>query len=53
MAEMWEEYLGTPNVELIDWFRDLRPRYRTGIISSFVGAREREQERSASPTSRT
>lgn len=46
MAEMWEEYLGTPNVELIDWFRDLRPRYRTGIISnSFVGAREREQER--------
>lgn len=46
MAEMWEEYLGTPNVELIDWFRELRPRYRTGIISnSFVGAREREQER--------
>jgi epoxide hydrolase-like predicted phosphatase len=46
MAEMWEEYLGTPNVELIAWFRELRPRYRTGIISnSFVGAREREQER--------
>jgi epoxide hydrolase-like predicted phosphatase len=46
MADMWVEYLGTPNVELIEWFRGLRPRYRTGIISnSFVGAREREQER--------
>lgn len=45
MAHMWREYLGTLNVELTDYFRGLRPRYRTGIISnSFVGAREREQE---------
>ncbi|CAO5163274.1 hypothetical protein FAIPA1_230028 [Frankia sp. AiPs1] len=43
---MWEEYLGTLNVELFEWFRGLRPRFRTGILSnSFVGAREREQER--------
>ncbi len=45
-ALMWEEYLGTLNVELFEWFRGLRSRFRTGILSnSFVGAREREQER--------
>jgi epoxide hydrolase-like predicted phosphatase len=44
MADMWREYLGTANTELIEYARQLRPRYRTGIISnSFVGAREREQ----------
>jgi epoxide hydrolase-like predicted phosphatase len=44
MADLWREYLGTLNVELADYFRGLRPRYQTGIISnSFVGAREREQ----------
>jgi epoxide hydrolase-like predicted phosphatase len=43
-ADIWREYLGTPNTELIEYARQLRPRYRTGIISnSFVGAREREQ----------
>ena len=45
MADLWHEYLGTPNTELIDYARRLRPRYRTGILSnSFVGAREREQQ---------
>ena len=44
MADLWREYLGTPNTELIEYARQLRPRYRTGILSnSFVGAREREQ----------
>ncbi len=44
MAGMWKEYVGTLNVELADYFRGLRPRYLTGIISnSFVGAREREE----------
>jgi epoxide hydrolase-like predicted phosphatase len=44
MADLWREYLGTANAELIDFARGLRPRYRTGIVSnSFVGAREREQ----------
>jgi len=44
MADLWREYLGTPNTELIEYARRLRPRYRTGIISnSFVGARERER----------
>lgn len=44
MADIWREYLGTANTELIKYARRLRPRYRTGILSnSFVGAREREQ----------
>jgi epoxide hydrolase-like predicted phosphatase len=44
MTDLWREYLGTANTELIEYARQLRPRYRTGILSnSFVGAREREQ----------
>jgi epoxide hydrolase-like predicted phosphatase len=44
MADLWREYLGTANTELIEYARGLRRRYRTGILSnSFVGAREREQ----------
>jgi putative hydrolase of the HAD superfamily len=44
MADVWREYLGTANTEMIEYARRLRPRYRTGILSnSFVGAREREQ----------
>lgn len=43
MDDIWAEYLGTPNTELIDYFASLRPRYQTAILSnSFVGARERE-----------
>jgi epoxide hydrolase-like predicted phosphatase len=46
MDDIWDEYLGTPNTELIGYFTGLRDRVRTGILSnSFVGAREREQER--------
>jgi putative hydrolase of the HAD superfamily len=46
MHDIWEEYLGTLNVELAAYFASLRPRYRTAILSnSFVGARVKEQER--------
>src|SRR5207245_1627632 len=46
MQDAWTEYLGTLNVELVRYFRALRPRYRTALISnSFVGARERERGR--------
>jgi epoxide hydrolase-like predicted phosphatase len=46
LHDLWEEYLGTLNVELAAYFSSLRPRYQTAIISnSFVGARTREQER--------
>lgn len=44
MGWIWREYLGSANLELIEYARSLRPRYRTGLLSnSFVGAREREQ----------
>lgn len=43
MGDLWAEYLGTPNEELIAYVRGLRSRCRLGILSnSFVGARERE-----------
>lgn len=46
MADLWEEYVGTLNAELAAYFANLRPRYKTAILSnSFVGAREKEQER--------
>lgn len=46
MNDLWEEYVGTLNVELATYFANLRPRYQTAILSnSFVGAREKEQER--------
>lgn len=42
-ADLWVEYLGTPNQELLDYFRALGDRCPTAILSnSFVGARERE-----------
>lgn len=45
MDDVWSEYLGTLNLELADYFRGLRPKYQTAIISnSFVGAREKEAE---------
>jgi epoxide hydrolase-like predicted phosphatase len=45
MSDAWAEYLETLNSELAGFVRDLRPRYKTGIISnSFVGARKREQD---------
>ena len=44
MEALWAEYLGTLNLPMARYFQDLRPRYRTGILSnSFVGARERER----------
>lgn len=44
MEEMWKAYLGTPNQELYEYFKSLRPKYKTAILSnSFVGAREREE----------
>ncbi|MFE4378026.1 HAD family hydrolase [Streptomyces cyaneofuscatus] len=43
MGDLWAEYLGTPNEELMAYLRGIRRRCRLGILSnSFVGARERE-----------
>lgn len=44
MDDVWTQYLGTLNEDLLTYFSGLRSRVRTGILSnSFVGAREREQ----------
>jgi putative hydrolase of the HAD superfamily len=46
MRDLWDEYLGTLNVELAAFFASLRPRYITAILSnSFAGARRQEQAR--------
>jgi HAD superfamily hydrolase (TIGR01509 family) len=46
MAAFWDIYMGNPNEDLIAYFRGLRPRYRTAILTnSFVGAREQEEVR--------
>lgn len=45
-SDVWGEYLGAPNQELLEFLDPLRTRWRTAILSnSFVGAREREQSR--------
>jgi len=44
MREMWDWYCGRLNVPLVDFFRSLRPRYQTALLSnSFVGARQEQQ----------
>ena len=46
MREMWDWDCGRLNVPMADYFRGLRPRYQTAILSnSFVGARREEQQR--------
>jgi epoxide hydrolase-like predicted phosphatase len=45
MQDIWQEYLGSLNVELVEYLRSLRPKYQTAFLcNSFVGAREKEQE---------
>jgi putative hydrolase of the HAD superfamily len=46
ISDLWEEYVGELNIEMVNYFASLRPRYQTAILSnSFVGAREKEEER--------
>jgi epoxide hydrolase-like predicted phosphatase len=46
MCDFWDIYVGEPNTELIAYFKSLRPRYRTALLSnSFVGARREEEAR--------
>lgn len=46
MRAVWDTYMGDLNGELAEYFRSLRPRYRTALLSnSGVGAREREEAR--------
>jgi HAD superfamily hydrolase (TIGR01509 family) len=46
LAGFWDVYMGQPNEELITYFRALRSRYRTAILTnSYVGTREQEEAR--------
>jgi HAD superfamily hydrolase (TIGR01509 family) len=46
MRDHWDVYLGNPNEEMMAFFKSLRPRYRTALLSnSGVGARRQEQQR--------
>jgi epoxide hydrolase-like predicted phosphatase len=46
LRDYWNVYLGTPNEEMMVFFKSLRPRYRTALLSnSGVGARREEQQR--------
>ena len=46
MDAFWDVYMGEPNTQLLAYLRELRPEYRTAILSnSFLGAREREEAR--------
>lgn len=44
VRDFWNLYLGVLNGELASYFSQLRPRYKTALLSnSFVGAREQEE----------
>jgi epoxide hydrolase-like predicted phosphatase len=46
MDDIWQNYLGALNIQLVEFLYSLRPRFQTAILSnSFVGAREKEQQR--------
>jgi putative hydrolase of the HAD superfamily len=34
LADLWDWYVGELNTELAAWFRQLRPRYRTALLSN-------------------
>ena len=50
LAELWDWYVGELNTEMADYFRRLRPRYRTAILSNAAeGGRARRTAATASP----
>jgi epoxide hydrolase-like predicted phosphatase len=45
LAELWDWYVGELNTETADYFRRLRPRYRTAILSNAAEGGRREENR--------
>jgi putative hydrolase of the HAD superfamily len=46
IRDFWDVYCGNLNLELAAYFKSLRPRYQTALLSnSFDGARREEEER--------
>jgi epoxide hydrolase-like predicted phosphatase len=44
LRDLWEWYVGELNTEMTAYFRSLRPRYRTAILSNGVAGGRREEE---------
>lgn len=42
--DLWDWYAGPLNTEVVDYFRSLRPRYRTGILSNAAAGGVRREE---------
>jgi epoxide hydrolase-like predicted phosphatase len=45
LAELWGWYVGELNTELADYFRRLRPRFRTAVLSNAAEGGRREEDR--------
>lgn len=41
--DLWDEYCGELNVELLNYFKRLRPRYKTAILSNGIPGARREE----------
>jgi epoxide hydrolase-like predicted phosphatase len=45
LVDLWDWYVGELNTELADYFRRLRPRFRTALLSNAAAGGRREEER--------
>jgi putative hydrolase of the HAD superfamily len=45
LVDLWDWYVGELNTEMADYFRRLRPRYRTALLSNAAAGGRREEER--------
>ena len=45
LADLWDWYVGELNTDMADYFRRLRPRYRTAILSNAAAGGRREEDR--------
>jgi epoxide hydrolase-like predicted phosphatase len=44
LEDLWHWYVGELNAEMTDYFRRLRPRYRTAILSNAAAGGRREEQ---------
>jgi HAD superfamily hydrolase (TIGR01509 family) len=44
LEDLWDWYVGELNAEMADYFRGLRPRYRTAILSNAAAGGRREEQ---------
>jgi len=44
LEDLWDWYVGELNTEMTDYFRRLRPRYRTALLSNAAAGGRREEQ---------